>query len=199
MIRFIPALAGNSRAVMCHSISPSVHPRACGEQISGRYLQLRFSGSSPRLRGTDVDDLVGLPLSRFIPALAGNSSVDWPECFPSAVHPRACGEQLLRHRGDFDEAGSSPRLRGTDPAGSEPVRQHRFIPALAGNRQDSVSGSLADAVHPRACGEQQRCAAGQIELVGSSPRLRGTAAQCSRSDRDGRFIPALAGNSGLRA
>ena len=132
-----------------------VHPRACGErsQTSARlHLAVRFipahagngvkafveslpdAGSSPRMRGTGVLDSV---------------TPDRP-----SVHPRACGERHCpRHRRDsrvrfipahagnggdrkdycLIKPGSSPRMRGTEPAFLNLNRVIRFIPAHAGN------------------------------------------------------------------
>ncbi len=53
---------------------------------------------------------------------------------------------------------------------------------------------LAGAVHPRACGEHGQGVAVQDDILGSSPRLRGTSARRRRSCKFHRFIPAPAGN-----
>ena len=70
--RFIPAPAGNIRLKNNRFGILSVHPRSCGEHLSGKALQPANDGSSPLLRGTlcrlsrnDCPD-------RFIPAPAGN-------------------------------------------------------------------------------------------------------------------------------
>ena len=49
-------------------------------------------------------------------------------------------------------------------------------------------------VHPRVCGEQERCAKSQSIGDGSSPRVRGTAALTATALVADRFIPACAGN-----
>jgi len=50
--RFIPACAGNIilSATTLHSVP--VHPRVCGEHATPVYGELRYTGSSPRVRGT---------------------------------------------------------------------------------------------------------------------------------------------------
>ena len=53
---------------------------------------------------------------RFIPAPAGNRSARSLSRSASAVHPRACGEQIIRSYTAAQSAGSSPRLRGTGSA-----------------------------------------------------------------------------------
>ena len=72
----------------------------------------------------------------------------------------------------------------------------RIIPACAGNSAVTPSLSQWNPDHPRVCGEQAvaRIAVGKQD--GSSPRVRGTVRQCSRSRGIRRIIPACAGNSG---
>ena len=71
--RFIPAPAGNRRPGCPRPRRHTVHPRACGEQITSPSAPRTFTGSSPRLRGTARRRFHGSPGRRFIPAPAGNS------------------------------------------------------------------------------------------------------------------------------
>ena len=71
--RFIPACAGN-RAISCPAYAvAAVHPRVCGEQTRRSIGNYPPRGSSPRVRGTDVEKEKGREDYRFIPACAGNS------------------------------------------------------------------------------------------------------------------------------
>ena len=81
-------------------------------------------------------------------------------------------------------------MRGTDHD-----RQHRFIPACAGNSQALPPQDQALPVHPRVCGEQRPAPAQRYSSAGSSPRVRGTVDDRGRGCGRGRFIPACAGNS----
>ena len=132
-------------------------------------------GSSPRVRGTLRPDMRPKHLGRFIPACAGNTSVDALPPINLSVHPRVCGE----HHGLFLPAkvqgGSSPRVRGTHRNSGRNDCGGRFIPACAGNTP----------FHPLDL----------LLLSGSSPRVRGThcATPCFCCSR--RFIPACAGNT----
>ncbi len=152
--RFIPARAGNSPAKNIGWPSIAVHPRACGEQACRRVDGSTQPGSSPRVRGTDPLPGRSRPLSRFIPARAGNSRWTAHKSRGTAVHPRACGEQSSPNRGFPASSGSSPRVRGTAVLGDDIQLAARFIPARAGNSATAEAADKGSAVHPRACGEQ---------------------------------------------
>ncbi len=111
-----------------------VHPRGCGEQIPRNPGPALSCGSSPRVRGTERFIRILKNAIRFIPAGAGNSALknEAPEI--SAVHPRGCGEQDNFIAIAMAEAGSSPRVRGTDAPQICTGQLNRFIPAGAGNR-----------------------------------------------------------------
>ena len=94
--RFIPACAGNSRCCRCCWRRGAVHPRVCGEQSSLARRANSSPGSSPRVRGTAHLRVPGMEPHRFIPACAGNSCRGQGRPIPSAVHPRVCGEQIVR-------------------------------------------------------------------------------------------------------
>ena len=70
--RFIPACAGNRSRIASMSGLSTVHPRVCGEQPSKCHAAPPLSGSSPRVRGTDLDQILFGLERRFIPACAGN-------------------------------------------------------------------------------------------------------------------------------
>ena len=131
---------------------------------------------------------------RFIPAPAGNGFKLSGLRTPDAVHPRACGERFTRALNISISAGSSPRLRGTDPQGSIQRHAGRFIPAPAGNGNANPPDYNIFTVHPRACGERLRNDYWCKGLSGSSPRLRGTVPAKDDHSCVPRFIPAPAGN-----
>ncbi len=137
--RFIPAGAGNSRIGVIVQRSPAVHPRGCGEQARALLFGRSVSGSSPRVRGTALERTAPSQLKRFIPAGAGNSPRPPPRPRRPAVHPRGCGEQIMRRSSPRSTIGSSPRVRGTDRTPALPAGRRRFIPAGAGNRPPTGS------------------------------------------------------------
>ena len=194
-IRFIPACAGNREQVDSGDTRSAVHPRVCGEQIHRSKLTQRRTGSSPRVRGTDVALVSQWVSPRFIPACAGNREFAWWCCVCMAVHPRVCGEQIRathlsilisgsspRVRGTVDRSmcrhppdhGSSPRVRGTEPGFGQVWYHGRFIPACAGNSGNCTMEISVAAVHPRVCGEQLTQRDLAFCFSGSSPRVRGT-------------------------
>ena len=172
--RFIPAPAGNSLSIGSRSTLPSVHPRACGEQMVIQRFGSPPTGSSPRLRGTVDSHGLELGRHRFIPAPAGNSNKARFSVSRETVHPRACGEQLHDDVTTEVTAGSSPRLRGTGGDVRSVNQDVRFIPAPAGNSMTLHLANSACSVHPRACGEQFLPRPNRPLIPGSSPRLRGT-------------------------
>ena len=147
------------------------------------------------MRGTRV---VGQPANdrdRIIPAHAGNSDPLTSTSRRGTDHPRACGE-LFRNLGTLGSLfGSSPRMRGTQAQRIEELVEHRIIPAHAGNSMDMAWSRLAQADHPRACGELDGHGVVSSRSGGSSPRMRGTQLSDCLGARRSRIIPAHAGNS----
>ena len=152
--RFSPACAGNRRARAVHGPPPLVQPRVCGEQPVLRCDRSCPRGSAPRVRGTGVqagwDDVP----HRFSPACAGNSLSTCSSATPTTVQPLVCGEQsrasLLRR----SDAGSAPRVRGTEDHQRRRHGEGRFSPACAGNSRRRSSHCRGRPVQPRVCGEQ---------------------------------------------
>ena len=152
----------------------TVHPRACGEHEGFEHRQFRDTGSSPRMRGTQLPALHLASVHRFIPAHAGNTNNGSSTRNKHTVHPRACGEHLFRSKNVRNKYGSSPRMRGTLVHRKCLWRRIRFIPAHAGNTHPILYRVRANSVHPRACGEHSNAAPRNQWVAGSSPRMRGT-------------------------
>jgi len=74
----------------------------------------------------------------------------------------------------------------------------RFIPAYAGNTKSLKWACVSAAVHPRIRGEHTHSLRRRIVAGGSSPHTRGTRPLGPGLDACGRFIPAYAGNTGIR-
>ena len=173
----------------------AVHPRVCGERRSPvEYISLIF-GSSPRVRGTRIQEADRLGPTRFIPACAGNAPTIHGGERAHSVHPRVCGERLGKKLEASDKAGSSPRVRGTHRHCQQIHLVERFIPACAGNAPRASQIPRHRAVHPRVCGERRPAVQRSRVQVGSSPRVRGTQAAALQNPPQSRFIPACAGNA----
>ena len=160
------------------------------------------------------------PLSRFIPACAGNTRQMGARMWPGSVHPRVCGEHFVAAAGRGFAVGSSPRVRGTQPPRGRVDARYRFIPACAGNTAQSrferrehrgssprVRGTRS--ADPEDCPDTRfipACAGNTLSRslenarrVGSSPRVRGTRLRAGAAPVCGRFIPACAGNTAASA
>ena len=171
------------------------HPRACGEHKQMLAPHEISEGSSPRLRGTLRTASCIRRRCGIIPALAGNTSVESSKRFPTGDHPRACGEHSMQETVGALSLGSSPRLRGTQPARVHARQSAGIIPALAGNTPALTRSRSPPWDHPRACGEHALFPVRPSPCLGSSPRLRGTPIiPCGRAQHVG-IIPALAGNT----
>ena len=177
------------------SASSSVHPRGCGEHGCAKKLTYCAPGSSPRVRGTRGRIGPSGAVIRFIPAGAGNTKSPPIRCPGRAVHPRGCGEHYLTPLALLFMIGSSPRVRGTRDVPHHDVDGCRFIPAGAGNTEESGGYERTETVHPRGCGEHCRGDPIQCAQAGSSPRVRGTLMNIGLWGWTFRFIPAGAGNT----
>ena len=113
--RFIPAYAGNTQAGGKADRIVAVHPRVCGEHASEDWQAFGPAGSSPRMRGTRNPKRIPARNIRFIPAYAGNTGATGGASAARLVHPRVCGEHGQTERERLLLAGSSPRMRGTQP------------------------------------------------------------------------------------
>ena len=110
--RIIPANTGKISAPgTCHA-SVRDHPREYGENIKDKTGSRGPSGSSPRIRGKYPPlgiehDMIGI-----IPANTGKMAVDHTYRADGWDHPREYGENSKIDVTIYDEAGSSPRIRG---------------------------------------------------------------------------------------
>ena len=151
--RFIPACAGNT--LLRQPVEPplTVHPRVCGEHLKEYRNPYPSTGSSPRVRGTQLEGVHVGGVGRFIPACAGNTSRRRNSDGLISVHPRVCGEHPKVNGATLRSFGSSPRVRGTRPERHCGVQGQRFIPACAGNTVNAPVFRAFMSVHPRVCGE----------------------------------------------
>ena len=69
--RFIPACAGFCTAVSSVVVDQRVHPRMCGVLFARIRLKHALGGSSPHVRGFEIQHGIVGVAGRFIPACAG--------------------------------------------------------------------------------------------------------------------------------
>ncbi len=132
------------------------------------------NGLSPLSRGTHEQACQTMEASRFIPALAGNTTAG--AVFPEqvAVYPRSHGEHKSVPMGSGVVAGLSPLSRGTLLRWKLSEQFRQFIPALAGNTPAKRRLSILIAVYPRSRGEHNKISDNNNDNSGLSPLSRGT-------------------------
>ena len=86
-------------------------------------------------------------------------------------------------------------MRGTPHQTGAKARPHGIIPAHAGNTPMFLKTARDMRDHPRACGEHDTPLHTPLNVIGSSPRMRGTPAQHRALLDESRIIPAHAGNT----
>ena len=147
------------------------------------------------MRGTPEICLITLTPAGIIPAYAGNTYAAHYFRPVARDHPRVCGEHPICAANPEAVLGSSPRMRGTRTTQPTKNRQRRIIPAYAGNTSHGICRVMDTWDHPRVCGEHANTANTGSNVIGSSPRMRGTPS-LRRTDRPiCGIIPAYAGNT----
>ena len=153
VIRFIPAGAGNTVPRIISLSSSSVYPRWRGEHSASLMPIIGLGGLSPLARGTRRQRIVRLPLHRFIPAGAGNTSTLSITTDREPVYPRWRGEHPNGSALSYPQIGLSPLARGTQSDAIDALIDARFIPAGAGNTLTCRIRIAAVPVYPRWRGE----------------------------------------------
>ena len=110
-------------------------------------------------------------------------------------HPRVCGEHKVDDSTGEGAWGSSPRMRGTLRRAFRKFRRLGIIPAYAGNTQPVSPCRQCNRDHPRVCGEHDPLVPSVCDVLGSSPRMRGTLGRRVVGLCLVGIIPAYAGNT----
>ena len=195
VIRFIPAGAGNTVPRIISLSSSTVYPRWRGEHSASLMPIIGLGGLSPLARGTRRQRIVRLPLHRFIPAGAGNTSTLSITTDREPVYPRWRGEHPNGSALSYPQIGLSPLARGTQSDAIDALIDARFIPAGAGNTEGAEEYRIQNAVYPRWRGEHQLSDVSLAWRHGLSPLARGTPVHIRFLVARSRFIPAGAGNT----
>ncbi len=175
-IRIIPADAGSTLCFTCIRHTDADHPRGCGEHRGASPGPSSRTGSSPRMRGAPL--LIGGPPSctGIIPADAGSTYATYGALTQREDHPRGCGEHSCKEQWMPSKPGSSPRMRGAHDDQPSGLAVAGIIPADAGSTARSCGPATVWEDHPRGCGEHDITKDDIVELLGSSPRMRGALA-----------------------
>ena len=147
------------------------------------------------MRGTRRGKADEKRLHGIIPAYAGNTRSRSFCRVRRRDHPRVCGEHKRPNYPLRRVKGSSPRMRGTPWSCRGRRIAGGIIPAYAGNTMAAIISSNRCRDHPRVCGEHKPLELSRFAQSGSSPRMRGTLADCDISGFVWGIIPAYAGNT----
>ena len=159
--------------------------RACSAQ----------AGTSPRMRGKLPSKIFLTFDTRNIPAHAGKTHPQPLDQQAREEHPRACGENSPGLTHFFALFGTSPRMRGKQGTAPHRAGPHRNIPAHAGKTKAAETPVGHVAEHPRACGENAYNDFDELEVIGTSPRMRGKLRLSLVRLAGVRNIPAHAGKT----
>ena len=91
--------------------------------------------------------------------------------------------------------GSSPRVRGKRVPRPGLKPQPRLIPACAGKTSIVEIEPKSPRAHPRVCGENITVDKDNVNMAGSSPRVRGKRCAPRQEARSHGLIPACAGKT----
>ena len=197
--RIIPALAGNTPEDCGAERRCGDHPRSRGEYGLLEGSITLAAGSSPLSRGIHRPRLSESILERIIPALAGNTPQRYNCDVAQSDHPRSRGEYLPRSLSITPHCGSSPLSRGIPLFVTCKTVSHRIIPALAGNTDCGRNRHQYTWDHPRSRGEYTSQPEISPATAGSSPLSRGIQRPAYLDTTSAGIIPALAGNTTVRA
>ena len=196
--RPIPAPAGEPWAGSAGRWGQRAYPRACGGAEDHLVAGARFSGLSPRLRGSHPCGPGCRHRRRPIPAPAGEPCSGLPRTATSGAYPRACGGARAAPPAGSERSGLSPRLRGSLLFAVLPMTMLGPIPAPAGEPRSIAGTRCRSRAYPRACGGASRNASPGDRIWGLSPRLRGSRRPAGASTWARRPIPAPAGEPASR-
>ena len=114
------------------------------------------------------------------------------------LSPRVCGGAGVAVRYGDEARGLSPRVRGSLGHIQHPPAHDGSIPACAGEPCPPRSWTPIRRVYPRVCGGAGCGTLGANEVLGLSPRVRGSLFATSRVPTPYGSIPACAGEPGIR-
>ena len=152
----------------------------------------------PLIQGIPLFHISSTSVHGFIPAHAGNTSLQRNRPWPWKVHPRSRGEYLLNASRFLTPLGSPPLTRGIPCFLLACSSARGFTPAHAGNTLHGSHQTAYRRVHPRSRGEYPYSDLTHHQLQGSPPLTRGIRSSRTIQMWNRRFTPAHAGNTPVR-
>ena len=213
----IPACAGQTVRVFWCPLLAGAHPRVCGADYTRGLITAESKGSSPRVRGRRLHELVGVLHAGLIPACAGQTAAAGAWRCPHGAHPRVCGADCRSEAAGRAPAGLIPACAGQTRMSRSCRRSTRAHPRVCGadfqdhNRPWISAGSsprvrgrlwttritrMCARAHPRVCGADRHGTQHRCRNDGSSPRVRGRLAPVGGEPSGPGLIPACAGQTG---
>ena len=193
--RITPARAGKTLDRFPSESRSADHPRACGENRTGKKNGSSRRGSPPRVRGKHRHHAVWDGPDGITPARAGKTILCILLRIAPRDHPRACGENLEWFPLADLEMGSPPRVRGKRHGRSGVGDEVGITPARAGKTARGAGRGARAPDHPRACGENGQPNSAQRSMGGSPPRVRGKQVAQRRVCHVPGITPARAGKT----
>ena len=114
-----PAYAGKSAKTHWTITTRRDHPRVCGEKQSRQRCRMSRTGSPPRMRGKEMEDVPARQRGGITPACAGKRHQAGNPHHAAEDHPRVCGEKSGFCQRSILHLGSPPRMRGKADPGEQ--------------------------------------------------------------------------------
>ena len=193
--RFTPTRVGTTQRRGEPHPFLTVHPHACGDNYDLYGPALVRIGSPPRVWG---QRLMGRRCSlppRFTPTRVGTTRIRDSGLMTCSVHPHACGDNVRARCSNAVESGSPPRVWGQRSGPERGAIAQRFTPTRVGTTGHLAVRGAQTAVHPHACGDNDRIPIQRDEDGGSPPRVWGQLAGCGDCMTDLRFTPTRVGTT----
>ena len=189
----IPAHAGEPGRHARDRLIPAVYPRPRGGTGASGASPKRAQGLSPPTRGNPSTPAAFGRLIGSIPAHAGEPEVQVTYIIIDAVYPRPRGGTHASREVCSPFGGLSPPTRGNPLAPLSIRRPTGSIPAHAGEPRRSPAPSPTSGVYPRPRGGTPSAPRITPQTAGLSPPTRGNRLAKANANREGRSIPAHAG------
>ena len=173
IVRFTPTRVGKTAfSSTCQPPTP-VHPHACGENAVLCWVEEAQGGSPPRVWGKRRCSSCFIAYLWFTPTRVGKTGAPAWSMAIIAVHPHACGENVLNLPHLLYPLGSPPRVWGKQAHRRQGIGSERFTPTRVGKTLGFAAGRVGAAVHPHACGENGVLCGYWLPFAGSPPRVWG--------------------------